>query len=174
MHEVPSSVRVEVFVYIYHRLVQKIYFMQDKDPEFISYIVPRLHVVQLKPKEMLFKEFEQPEEMFFIFKGRIDFMALNQVVFKSFSQGSYFGEDDIIENRLRDYSARAGKEGAKLLVLNREHFLRLLDEFPKIADEFYDTARSKMKRTANDKKSAGSMKEYLGLLRKRSADRGAM
>lgn len=154
MNELPSSLRTEVSLHMHHKIVEKIYFFQDKDPGFISYMVPKLRTVSLQPGEFLYKEYEFPDEVYFLTKGRVNLIASNGVVFKSYVQGSYFGEVEIIENTARDCSVQATRDGAEFLVLSKRQFLKMLEEFPKIAEEINETARLRSLKNAESKETA--------------------
>ncbi|CAG9311648.1 unnamed protein product [Blepharisma stoltei] len=154
MNELPASLRTDVSLHMHHKIVEKIYFFQDKDPGFISYIVPKLRTVSLQPGEFLYKEYEFPDEVYFLTKGRVNLIASNGVVFKSYVQGSYFGEVEIMENTPRDCSVQATKDGAEFLVLSKRHFLKMLEEFPKIAEEINDTSRLRCIKNSEAKETA--------------------
>ena len=59
--------------------------------------MPLLKSMRLKSGELLFREGEYAEEMYFLIKGRVNLKASNGVVFKTYVEGSYFGEVDIFE-----------------------------------------------------------------------------
>ncbi|OMJ94420.1 hypothetical protein SteCoe_2474 [Stentor coeruleus] len=141
MNELPSSLRTEVSLHMHHKIVEKVYFFQDKDPGFISYMVPKLRTICLQAGDYLYKEHEYPDEVYFLTKGRVNLLAHNGAAFKTYVQGSYFGEYEILENKTRTCTVQAHKEGAEFLVLSKRHFLKTLEEFPKIAEEIRETAR---------------------------------
>lgn len=154
LNELPTSLATIVSYHLHHRLVEKVYFLQDKSPEFIAYIAPKLRLVHFSPGEILYKELEHPEEVFFLTRGRVHLLANNWVVFKTFVQGSYLGEIEIIERRLREHSVATDKDGAEILVLSRSEFLKMLEDFPLIADEVYETASLRILQNAKGKQHA--------------------
>lgn len=141
MNELPSSLRTEVSLHMHHKIVEKIYFFQDKDPGFISYMVPKLRTICLQAGDYLYKEHEYPDEVYFLTRGKVNLITQNGIAFKTYVQGSYFGEVEILENKTRTCSVRAHKEGAEFLVLSKRQFLKTMEEFPKIAEEIRETAR---------------------------------
>ena len=141
MNELPSSLRAEVSLHMHHKIVEKVYFFQDKDPGFISYMVPKLKPISLQPGDFLYKQLEYPDEVYFLTKGRVNLLTYNGLVFKTYVQGSYFGEVEILENKTRSCTVQAHLEGAEFLVLSKRHFFMLIDEFPKIGEEIKETAR---------------------------------
>ena len=141
MNELPSSLRSEVSSHMHYKIVAKIHFFLDKDPAFISYMVPKLRTICLQAGDFLYKEHEYPDEVYFLTKGRVNLLAHNGKIFKTYVQGSYFGEVEILDNKTRSCTVQALKEGAEFLVISKRHFLKLMDEFPKIAEEIRETAR---------------------------------
>ena len=81
------------------KIVEKIPFFQEKDHFFIAALVPLLKSMRLKSGEILYREGEYAEEVYFLVKGRVNLKASNGVVFKTYIEVSYFGEMDILEER---------------------------------------------------------------------------
>ena len=61
-----------------------------------------LKSMRLKSGEILYRQGEYAEEVYFLIKGRVNLKASNGVVFKTYVEGSYFGEVDIFEGKCRD------------------------------------------------------------------------
>ena len=141
LKELPTTLRTEVSLQMHHKIVEKIYFFQDKDPGFISAVIPKLRNLRLEAGEIVYKEHEYPEEVYFLTKGRVDLLASNGFAFKSYVQGSYFGEGEVLDGRNRDCTVEVAEPGAKFMLLHKHDFLQLLEKFPKIAEEITETAR---------------------------------
>jgi hypothetical protein len=58
-------------------------------------------------------------------------------------EGSYFGEIEIFEHRLRDCNCEVGSNEAELLVIKKKHFLKILEDFPQVKEEMSATAKIK-------------------------------
>lgn len=65
----------------------------------------------------------------------------NGIVFKTYVQGSYFGEVEILEGNLRDCTVQVTSQGANFLVLNKKDLLDVMEEFPDMAREIKEIAR---------------------------------
>lgn len=141
LKELPTTLRTEVSLHMHHKIVEKIYFFQDKDPGFISAVIPKLRNLRLETGEIVYKEHEYPEEVYFLTKGRVNLVTSNRIAFKSYVQGSYFGEGEVLEGRNRDCTVEVAELGAKFMLLHKHDFLQLLEQFPKIAEEITETAR---------------------------------
>lgn len=62
-------------------------------------------------------------------------------MFKTYVQGSYFGEVEILEGNLRDCTVQVTSQGANFLVLNKKDLLDVMEEFPEMAKEIKEIAR---------------------------------
>jgi CRP-like cAMP-binding protein len=164
LKELPTTLRTEVSLHMHHKIVEKIYFFQDKDPGFISAVIPKLRNLRLEAGETVYKEHEYPEEVYFLTKGRVNLLASNGFTFKSYVQGSYFGEGEVLEGRNRDCTVEVAEPGAKFMLLHKHDFLHLLEQFPKIAEEITETARLRTIKNREAKefalKSVSSLPNY--------------
>lgn len=141
LKELPASLRTEISLHMYKKIVEKVSFFQDKDPGFISYIVPTLKHISFKSGELMFTEGDYSDEVYFIVNGRVNLKASNNVTFKTYVQGSYFGEVEILENSLRSYTVQVASPRAELLAMSKAMFWSMMEEFPQVAQEVIETAR---------------------------------
>ena len=93
-------------------------------------MVPLLKPLRLKAGEHLWRESEPPSEVYFIKKGKINYI-MQGIQFQSMVIGSYFGELDVIFNAPRSYDAIASPDikETELLSLERTKFLDILDQY---------------------------------------------
>ena len=139
----PAYLRTEIALYMYHKLVRKIYFFQDKEPGFISYVIPKLQVLFLKRNEVVFNIYELAEEVYFLMDGRVDLVAPSGIVYRVYIQGAYFGEVEILLGKTRNCTVKVAEVNAQLLIMAKPDFIRMLEEFPKIAKEVVETAHQR-------------------------------
>ena len=92
---------------------------------------------------MIYNEKELSEEVYFIKKGRVHMKAQNKIIFRTYVEGSYFGEIEVFDQRLRDCLCEVASIEAVLLVIKKKNFLRILEEFPKTKEEMLVTAKIK-------------------------------
>ena len=141
LKELPASLRTEISLHMHQKIVERVGFFQDKDPGFISYIVPTLKNITFKSGEVMFQEGDYADEVYFIIFGRVNLKASNGVVFKTYVQGSYFGEVEILENTNRTYTVQVSSPTAELLAMSKAIFWSMMEEFPQVAQELIETAR---------------------------------
>ena len=68
--------------------------------------------------------------VYFITYGRVNFVIGSQeICFKSFVAGSYFGEIEIFRECLRLFSVRC-EEDCHFMTIDREYFLELVRRYP--------------------------------------------
>lgn len=149
--ELPGSLRREVSIHMHKKLVEQVIFFQDKDPNFLAYVVPKLKNIHLQSGEILYKEGDYPEEVYFLIKGRVNLKAANGIVFKTYIEGSYFGEVEILHNQLRTCTIQVSTQNADMVVLSRRDFLQVLHEFPDVELELRDIAKIRAKKNSSAK-----------------------
>jgi CRP-like cAMP-binding protein len=141
LKELPASLRKNISIHIHKKVVGQISFFQDKDPQFISNVVPKLKNVHMQLGEILFKEGDHAEEIFFLVRGRVSLKTTSGLVFKTYLQGSYFGEVEVLANMLRSHTVQVASSHAELLVISKRDFINVLKDFPRIYNEVKETAK---------------------------------
>lgn len=97
--------------------------MKEKDLGYLK---------SLNPGETLFKEGDKGEEMYLIKSGKLKITKRLEDTEKklaTLSEGAFFGEMAIIDDKPRSASATAETE-VKLIIVNREAFLKKVSENP--------------------------------------------
>jgi len=121
LQELPSSLRAEVLNHIHADIFKVIMFFKDKGPEFLSASLPLVRRFNLPPKEILYKEGDPSEEVYFILKGQIKLTTKDKVAFRVYKDGSMFGENEVIYKEGRDSTAQSITE-CQLLVMSKFDF----------------------------------------------------
>ena len=129
LQELPSSLRAEVVNYIHADIIKNIAFFKDKTADFLYASLPLVRRFNLPAKEILYKEGEPAEEVYFILKGQMKLLTKDKITFMTYKEGSMFGENDVVYKEPRDSTAQSVNE-CQLLVLSRFDFKKLMEEFP--------------------------------------------
>ena len=82
--------------------------------------------------EILYSENEYADEIYFIVRGRINYVYENDhdlLVYKSVQRGAYFGDIEVIKQISRKYKAQAAWNG-DLLIMNKALFGTVIRDFP--------------------------------------------
>ena len=101
--ELPLKLRCEVAMAMHHGALKTITFFQNKDPTFIVAIVPLLKPLEARANEKLFEDGDPPSEVYFLIEGEVEFV-MSKVGFKTMTNGSYFGEIEVLFNIPRSYT----------------------------------------------------------------------
>ena len=96
-------------------IINSVKFFKDKPQEFLINLIPRLKLMNLYDNDILFNQGDQAEEIFFVYHGSVllyvdilDFLNMEPFVTPEqtfnipmaiYSNGSYFGDNDILLQR---------------------------------------------------------------------------
>ncbi len=70
--------------------------------------------------------------VYFLTKGRVNYVVGTQeITFKTFVAGSYFGELEVFRSIPRLFAVRC-EEDSELLSIEKEYFLNLLEIYPTV------------------------------------------
>uniref|UniRef100_A0A7S3CPI6 Cyclic nucleotide-binding domain-containing protein n=1 Tax=Strombidium rassoulzadegani TaxID=1082188 RepID=A0A7S3CPI6_9SPIT len=113
--ELPPSLRTDVVQSTHGQIIKGIRFFRDKPQDFLINIIPKLKSLNLFDNDILFSQGDQAEEVFFIFHGSVLlYVDLSEIVDMSiyvkedssfnvplaiYSNGSYFGDNDVMLQR---------------------------------------------------------------------------
>lgn len=133
--ELPRYLRYEVSMFMHKGAARTLSFFTDKDPVFVSSIVPFLINQCFQSGDIIFQEKDYPEEMYFIVKGRVGFAyGDHKIVFKQLQADSYFGEVELFKDINRRFSVKC-LEATEVLTLEKRILKDVLVKFPKVAVE---------------------------------------
>jgi hypothetical protein len=107
LQELPSSLRAEVVSHIHADIIKNITFFKDKGAEFLYAALPLVRRFNLPQKEILYKEGDPAEEVYFIFKGQIKLINKDKMAFRTYKEGNMFGENEVIHKEGRDSIAQS-------------------------------------------------------------------
>lgn len=96
--------------------------------------------------EVIFKEGERGEEMFYVLSGSVLLTKRDKII-KTMKKDDYFGEMALLIGAARTTSAYANEDETVLIPINHDNFEALLKEEPKIAILFLKKFARKLKTT---------------------------
>jgi CRP-like cAMP-binding protein len=99
----------------------------------VSNIVPLLMPLKVEESEFLYHHDQFPYEIFFLIKGKINFInEKDELILKQWNQNSYFGDIEIYIASKRLCSCKAF-ESSDLFILNKKYCFDIIEkEFPGI------------------------------------------
>lgn len=146
LSELPTHLRTQVSANIHKALVSELAFFQNKDPGFISFVVPRLKSVAYTIGDLIYRVGDYASETFFLLKGEVILKDEYGVGFKTYMKGSYFGEIEVLKRCLRAQTCQVIALKAECLVLAKDQLREVMEEFPAVAEEIIEYAQSRDKR----------------------------
>lgn len=166
-YELPKSLRYEVALAMHQGVVRQIPFFTEKNPVFVSSIVPFLKPLFVKSAEAVFSEKEHADEVYFLVKGVCGFVyGAENFLVKKLQQGSYFGEIEVLQGVQRKYTVMAVGD-VDLLVMGKKLMVTIQQEFPAIYQEMVDVAEMRDKL---NQKAIAEHRELLKLKREEQLD----
>ena len=117
--ELPRQLKYEVALAMHQGAIKQIQFFQDKDPVFISSIVPFLQHLFVRAYDYIYKEKEYADEIYFIARGRVSYVyGASKIIYKTLQKGAYFGDIEVMEMIPRKYTIQALSD-CDLLTMHR-------------------------------------------------------
>ena len=86
--ELPDELKYEISMNTYNGALSNIRFFSQRTLTFIVEYVNKLYPMQLQNKAILYKQKDNPNEVFFIQKGRLTLVTHECIVFKTFIKNS--------------------------------------------------------------------------------------
>ena len=124
----PKGLKNEISLALHDGAAKKIFFFIGKDPVFLAEIIPFLLPLFIKQNDYVYLKGEYADEIYFISKGKVHYVhddAILSVCYK----GDYFGEIEVVQENLRNYSTKAAND-AELLTMNKPLILNIQKKFP--------------------------------------------
>mgnify|MGYP000936582862 CR=1 FL=1 len=149
--ELPYTLKAQILVSMNAKIVDKLPFFENKNVDLILRIVPQLKPLSLSTNEILYREGDHTEEVFFLSSGFINFKASNGIIFHTVSDGAIFGEVEAILNVVRIGTAQAAVP-TKLFSLEKKLFHEMIKDFPEVGQQLTRnniTTRAEMLRNKN-------------------------
>jgi len=126
-------------------LINKIHLFNGLKEDQLAGIVSKFTEREISSGHVVFKRGDKPDGFYIIFKGKVNItrpgVGKDHDVFIWLSNGDYFGEEALVENRTRSATITA-TEDTTLLFLTRIHFEELLNKFPNLKPNFLVAIKS--------------------------------
>ncbi|CAG9467891.1 unnamed protein product [Pedinophyceae sp. YPF-701] len=125
---IPACLRTEVALHNSRDLLDSVPFLQEADEGFLASLVVRFEPEVYVPGDMIIRQGEIANEMYFIKSGRVQVESEGHPI-TVLSDGSYFGEIGILRKAIRTADVRA-LTPVEVFTLKREDFYEILERFP--------------------------------------------
>ncbi|KRX10444.1 Cyclic nucleotide-binding protein [Pseudocohnilembus persalinus] len=120
-------------------------FSLTDDYNFLSKFIKYLKPLQQKKGEIVYRKGEYPTDLYFITKGRVNFTLFKKnQAFRTFVQGSYFGELEIFSKKKRLYTVVCDTD-CEFLTIQSDSYTNILDDFQDIQKKIKNLAEKRAK-----------------------------
>jgi len=150
LEELPFTLKAQIMFYINGKVVEDVPFLKGKEIDFILRIAPNLKSIDLSQKEVLFREGEYPEDVYFLSAGIMHLKARTGTPLYVVSEGEIFGEVEALQELTRLSTAQA-QSRCHLFSIEKERFNEILDSYPDVKEPLLKEALDKMKRLTDFK-----------------------
>jgi len=167
INDLPTSLAIELSYLMHREIVHNITFLQNRPKAFIACLCPLLRAITIHKKEVIFREGDPADEIYFIKSGTVGYVLpkYQNECFLKVREGYFFGEIDLLfYGEFRKYTVTALKD-CELYVLNKKDFKHVfLSEHRQIGTALYDNAYLRKQSTRK------IYKEALEICKKRKED----
>ena len=135
LKELPEKLQYFLVMSMYNQAPSRIQLFVTSDERFCIELIPKLISKELQNNEFVYFKGSLPYEFYLIGKGKVNYVfGKNNVQIKSFNDGSYFGEVELVKYCPRKFSALTGGY-CQLFVVTNKIFSQTLYKFPKFSKE---------------------------------------
>lgn len=133
--QLPKKLRFEVALTMHKGFAREISFFQKYNSTFVSNIIPLLISQRFRKGDIVYKEKDHPDEVYFIVSGRVGYMFFDKfIVFQQVFKGDHFGFFEIFLSAHRIFSTKATMN-TEILTLRKNILLDILKQFPNVEQE---------------------------------------
>lgn len=145
-------------------ILKKVPIFSGISSKDLEKIVAVTHQRKYRKDSMILIEEEAGQTMFILMSGQVKISRISEdgreVILAVMAEGDFFGELSLLDGQSRSANVTVIKD-AEMLLINREDFLNLLNEFPQIAIQLLRELAGRMRKSDSQIKSL-SLKNATG------------
>ncbi|MBL7960683.1 Crp/Fnr family transcriptional regulator [bacterium] len=145
-------------------ILKKVPIFSEISSKDLEKIVAVTHHRKYRKDNMILIEEEAGQTMFILMSGQVKISRISEdgreVILAVMGAGEFFGELSLLDGQSRSANVTVIKD-AEMLLINRDDFLNLLNEFPRIAIQLLRELASRMRKSDSQIKSL-SLKNATG------------
>lgn len=139
LSDVPIRLRGMAIQNVYNNITNKVYLFKNRDPIILAKTIPEMEPFRAKRSELIYSINEFSSHIYIIYQGRIALMNSKRTPLKEYTEGSYFGETEVLLSCPRKFTAFALEE-TNLAKIEKSAFMNLLALFPDLKKDVISTA----------------------------------
>ena len=125
-------------------IIEKVPLFSECSPAFLNSLSLALQPIAAQAEQDIIRVGDVGNEMYFINRGAVQILDARGDVLNTLEEGGFFGEIALIMSQKRTATVRAITD-CDLLMLHRQDLLRVLKDYPRIADDIMKIARERYK-----------------------------
>lgn len=137
----PTTLKTEAELELKRNFIVGIPIFKNASLEFVTRIAIKLELVIITPGEILMRQDDAGNEMYFIISGMLDVIRNGNPIFL-LKEGDFFGEMALVANLPRTATVKA-RSFCNLYRLDRNTFEKIIFDFPEIAEQIKEKAKSR-------------------------------
>lgn len=137
----PTTLKTEAELELKRNFIVGIPIFKNASLEFVTRIAIKLELVIITPGEILMRQDDEGNEMYFIISGMLDVIRNGNPIFL-LKEGDFFGEMALVANLPRTATVKA-RSFCNLYRLDRSTFEKIISDFPEIAEQIKEKAKSR-------------------------------
>lgn len=127
-NELPAELRYEVAMKMHSGAIGIIPYFSSKDKVFTAAVVPFLKNIYENKDQVIYAESDCASDIYFVVSGQICFIS-QEFPIKSFKAGCYFGDIEVLDRTIREFSAFCTRN-SQLLIMGKNLVNFIAEEFP--------------------------------------------
>jgi len=139
LKHLPENLKSTLLLYSFNSMIRDVEIL-EMNANFTAILLTHLKLLKLEKKEILYREDDPSQEIYFISKGSIKLVTDSGQGIFTLVQGTHFGELEILEPSKRLCFAQAS-EPSVVIVCDKTVFLEALKDFPDVDAKIRKVAR---------------------------------
>lgn len=145
LSELPRGLKYELAMNMFQGAAKKIRFFESHEQALVASVVPLLQPIFISANDIVYKEGEIADEIYFIGKGRVTYCYGNENNTVAWIHcGNYFGDIEVVMNTSRIFKAVAIHD-CELFIMNRDLIEMLIETFHNVWEGLCKEALGKFK-----------------------------
>lgn len=145
LSDLPHKLQSEMLYYINNPIIQKVSFLKSASQDMLEDLMDKLEPKIVLPNERIFRIDEPGDSLYFIQSGEVDILARDGSLLATLSDGAFFGEMALLNEKPRNATVKA-RSFCSLYLLHKRDFVHVIEAYP----EF----RSHLTSAVNQRQSA--------------------
>ncbi|KAL4477962.1 hypothetical protein ABPG72_013370 [Tetrahymena utriculariae] len=148
--ELPSQLKQEVALKFQQNLVQNVQIFNLGQAEFVIKMLKKMYPQVAVKDDFVLKIGQSAQDFYILAKGRVEILNQDKKkVMRVLEPGAYFGEVAILINQYRTCYVKAQTD-CIFMCIKKEHFLKILNQYPEIKDFLLRVGQQRMGDTKNN------------------------